>query len=388
MKNTKKLEITLLLASMLTMLANAIIAPSLPAITEAFKYVENVEALTKLMLTLPALTIAIISPMAGRIIDKYGRIKVLLISLIIYLLAGTSGYWLNSIYGILIGRVILGFGVSGIMTAATTLVGDYFTGKKREQFMGVQGAFSALGGLLFIPTAGYLSDINWRFAFLVYGFAALVIVLVPFSLYEPKKKDNLDQQNEATVTVGNKVWFVYISSFLTMLFFYIIPVQLPYLLQKFEGVKANHIGLAIGSMMISIAISAVLSKNIRQRFSYLSMYIIGFILMAIGYTIIGFSPSYAIAVVGVVVVGLGIGSLIPNSNLWMMSLVSIAHRGAYVGKLTRANFLGMFLSPLAIQPIQNMVGLQSSFLVVSGILLCTALIFGLVIAPQYDKLTK
>ena len=92
MNNNKPLEITLLLASMLTMLANAIIAPSLPAISSAFNTVENIEALTKLMLTLPALTIAIIAPFAGRIIDKQGRIKVLIVSLVIYTLAGTSGF--------------------------------------------------------------------------------------------------------------------------------------------------------------------------------------------------------------------------------------------------------------------------------------------------------
>ena len=165
MKQNKPLEITLLLASMLTMLANAIIAPSLPAISNAFNTIEDIEALTKLMLTLPALTIAIISPIAGRIIDTHGRIKVLIISLIIYALAGTSGYWLNDIYFILIGRVILGIGVAGIMTTSTTLVGDYFEGKKREHFMGLQGAFNALGGLLFIPTAGYLADLNWHYTF-------------------------------------------------------------------------------------------------------------------------------------------------------------------------------------------------------------------------------
>ena len=82
-KNTKLLELTLLLASMLTILANAIIAPSLPLISSTFKDVNNVEILTKLMLTLPALTIAIVAPLAGRLLDKIGRIKVLYISLAI-----------------------------------------------------------------------------------------------------------------------------------------------------------------------------------------------------------------------------------------------------------------------------------------------------------------
>ncbi|AIY14982.1 MFS transporter [Cellulophaga baltica] len=374
MNTNKPLEVTLLLASMLTMLANAIIAPSLPSISSAFNTVENVEALTKLMLTLPALTIAIIAPFAGRIIDKQGRIKVLIISLIIYTLAGTSGFWLNDLYLILFGRVILGLGVAGIMTTSTTLVGDYFEGKKREHFMGLQGAFNALGGLVFIPTAGFLADINWHYTFLVYGFAFIVLLLVPFYLHEPKQHQK-HNENESDLKLGNQIWLVYISSFLTLLFFYIIPVQLPFFIKNFAGVSANLVGIAIGIMMISLAISAILSKKLRQKLSFLSMYILGFMLMALGYLIIGFSSSYLIAVVGVVVVGFGIGSLIPNANLWIMSLVPSKQRGKYIGKLTRFNFLGMFMSPIAIQPIQNALGLQHSFIAVSGLLLVLAIIY-------------
>ena len=378
MTQNKPLEITLLLASMLTMLANAIIAPSLPAISKAFDSVENIEALTKLMLTIPALTIAIISPLAGRIIDTHGRIKVLIVSLIIYTLAGTSGFWLNNIYLILFGRVILGIGVAGIMTTSTTLVGDYFEGKKREHFMGLQGAFNALGGLLFIPTAGYLADINWHYTFLVYAFAFIVILLVPIYLHEPKHHTK-HLENDAHLKVNSSIRLVYLSSFLTMLFFYMIPVQLPFLLKTFNGVSANLVGIAIGTMMISLAISAILSKRLRQRLNFVSMYILGFLLMALGFLIIGLSTSYLMAVVGVVVVGFGIGSLIPNANLWIMSLVPVKQRGKYVGKLTRFNFLGMFMSPIAIQPIQNAIGLQNSFIAVSGLLMLLSVIYFLII---------
>lgn len=385
MKNHRLLEITLLLASMLTMLANAIISPTLPAITQAFSHIDNVETLTKLMLTLPALVIALFSPFAGRIIDNYGRIRILIISLLIYILAGTAGYWVKSLYALLFSRFILGFGVSGIMITATTLVGDYFTGKKREQFMGMQGAFTALGGLLFIPTAGYLADINWRFAFLVYGFAAIILTMVPFSLHEPKRHQHINHDNDNAPRVSNKVWFVYVSSFLTMLFFYIIPVQLPFLLTSFEGVSSNQVGLSIGFMMIAQATSAILSKTFRQKLSFISMYTLGFILIGIGYLIIGLSTTYMVATMGVMVVGLGLGSLIPTANLWIMSLVPDAQRGRYVGMLTRANFFGMFMSPLCIQPIQNIVGLRPSFMVISCILVVVASMYFFIIKPLYAK---
>ncbi|WP_297095490.1 MFS transporter [uncultured Draconibacterium sp.] len=363
-KNTKLLELTLLLASMLTILANAIIAPSLPLISSTFNDVNNVEILTKLMLTLPALTIAIVAPLAGRLLDKVGRIKVLYISLLIYLLAGTSGFWLGNLFSILVGRVAFGLGVAGIMTVSTTLIGDYFTGAKREHFMGLQGAFVALGGLIFITAAGVLTDINWRLAFLIYGFSAIVMVLVPFSLHEPKMAHHETKaQTQNRVAVPPVVWLVFISAFITTVSFYMIPVQLPFFLQKLEGINGNKMGLALGSMPFAQAIASYFYKQVKRKLDFVTIYSLGFVPMAIGFLVIGFSHTYLQTVAGVLLIGLGVGTLIPNGNLWMINLVPVQVRGKYVGFLTTATFLGMFISPIIIQPIQNLVGINSSFVV-------------------------
>lgn len=255
------------------------------------------------------------------------------------------------------------------MTSATTLMGDYFTGQKREKFMSIQGAFVALGGLLFITSAGYLADISWRLTFLVYGFAIIVLVLVPFGLYEPKVEHKSISKDTRSLKVTKMVWLVYLSAFITTIFFYIIPVQLPFLLQGFDGVKGNQIGLAIGFMTIAQAIAAFSYKNLKQKLSFLNIYMLGFAIMGVGFLIVGLSSTYITAIIGVLVIGLGIGSLIPNANLWIMSLIPDSQRGKYIGTLTTATFMGMFISPVAIQPIQNVVGLNYSFVVAAVILI-------------------
>ncbi|MCG6189518.1 MFS transporter [Maribellus maritimus] len=376
MRNTKLLEVTLLLASMLTILANAIIAPSLPLISRTFEDVRNVEILTKLMLTLPALTIALVAPLAGRLLDKIGRIKVLYISLLIYLLAGTSGYWLGNLFPILVGRVVFGLGVAGIMTVSTTLIGDYFTGAKREHFMGLQGAFVALGGLIFITAAGVLTDINWRLAFLIYGFSAVVLVLVPFALHEPKiavEKNTVNMQNGTSVSPV--VWLVFISAFITTVSFYMIPVQLPFFLQKLDSINGNKMGLALGSLPFAQAIASFYYKRVKKKFDFTSIYSLGFIPMAIGFLVIGLSQTYLQTIAGVLISGLGVGILIPNGNLWMINLVPFQVRGKYVGFLTTATFLGMFFSPIIIQPIQNMVGISASFIVLAVALAILSIVY-------------
>ncbi len=111
-------QITLLLVSTLTVMSGATIAPSLPAMREYFANVPNADYLVRLALTLPALLIALGAPVVGVIIDRLGRKPLLLIALIIYGLAGSSGLILNTLNLILIGRVLLGISVAGIMTTA------------------------------------------------------------------------------------------------------------------------------------------------------------------------------------------------------------------------------------------------------------------------------
>ncbi|MBF2006605.1 MAG: MFS transporter, partial [Chlorogloeopsis fritschii C42_A2020_084] len=120
--NSTLTKATLLLASTLTVMAGATIAPSLPAMQDQFADVANVELWVKLVLTLPALFIVIGSPIAGVIVDRLGRKPLLLAAAILYGFAGGSGLILNSLFAILAGRALLGLAVAGVMVSATTLI--------------------------------------------------------------------------------------------------------------------------------------------------------------------------------------------------------------------------------------------------------------------------
>ena len=171
--NSLSLKLTLLLTSTLTVMAGATIAPSLPGMEKHFSElgVANAELLVRLVLTFPALFIVIGSPIAGIIIDKFGRKPLLAASVLLYGLAGSSGSYLESLELILVGRALLGFAVAGVMTSATTLITDYFTGQARASFIGLQAAFMGFGGVLFLSLGGRLADLNWHAPFLIYLFA-------------------------------------------------------------------------------------------------------------------------------------------------------------------------------------------------------------------------
>lgn len=167
---TWQVKATLLLVSSLTIMSMITISASLPDMTKTFELQPNGAALVKLTLSFPGLFIALSAIIAGIIIDKIGRLKLLGAALIFYAVGGSSGYWLDNIYLILAGRALLGICVGITMTVVTTLVADYYQGKARQKFAGLQIAIMSIGGIIFITLGGILADIGWRVPFLLYFF--------------------------------------------------------------------------------------------------------------------------------------------------------------------------------------------------------------------------
>ena len=121
-KEKWKLKFTLLLVSSLTIMSIITISAALPQMTKVFSDVEHAEFLVKLALTIPALMIAVISPVTGRLIDRYGRLRILWFSLGLYAVSGASGFFLNNLYHIIISRIVLGMAVGMSMTIVITLI--------------------------------------------------------------------------------------------------------------------------------------------------------------------------------------------------------------------------------------------------------------------------
>ena len=356
----------------------------MPEISRNFSHMPQAELLSKLVLTLPALVTAILAPIAGFFVDFSGRKRVMIYSLLLYSLAGTSGAYLNDLYLILAGRAFLGMAVGGIMTAGTTLIGDFFEGESRSRFMGYQAAFAGLGGLLFIVSGGVLADISWRMPFLIYISALGVLLMVWRFIPEPPRIDHIkhepqskDGEPEKSLIrlIPSAVWLVYIIAFFSMAVFYMIPVQMPFFLSAMPGVSNTAVGVAIAFMNITAVSMALNYGRIKRRMSFHHMLSLIYFFIFMGYLIISQAGSYTMMVAGILVSGLGFGLQMANLNLWLITLAPAQMRGRLTGYLNSVIFLGMFLSPVLLQPLVSGVGLSGSFLGVAIILIVLAFVF-------------
>ena len=239
-------NLTILLGGTLTVMAVATISPALPEMSRFFKDVPNADILVRLVLTIPGLSMAISAPFIGILLDRWGRKPVLILSVLLYGLAGTSGYVLETLPAILIGRSLLGFAVAGIMIGFTTLIADYFSGKQRNQFMGYQGGVMGFGAVAFLLLGGYLANIGWRVPFLLYLAAFLVLPGILFAIDEPNIQTDNEQKgkSDSSITFNLKsTALVYFVGFVSMLFFTLVLVQLPFYLTA-AGFSVGQIGMA------------------------------------------------------------------------------------------------------------------------------------------------
>lgn len=372
-----KMKLTLLLVSSLTIMSVITISPALPQMALAFADVENADFLVKLVLTIPALFIAIFSPITGRLIDRHGRLRILWLSLFLYAISGVGGFFLNNLYHILISRIVLGISVGMSMTIVITLIADYFEGLERQKFVGLQVAFMSLGGILFIGLGGILADFSWRFPFLIYLFSLIVLPLSILYLHEPAlvKKENTVKQNIKSPGI---IWMLFFNTMIMWIIFFLIPVQIPFHLKAIGIEKNSLIGAAIAASTLFSVISSLSYARIRRRFSFLTIFSVGYLLMAAGFVALSISVGYTLVVIAMMLSGLGIGMMIPNTNVWVMKIALPEIRGKEIGKLTMFWFFGQFVSPIIIFPVLQVLTLSSTFMAGAGLLLlisCAFMIF-------------
>ncbi len=361
-------------------MAGATIAPALPAMATYFEMqaaangpTEDTGLLVRLALTGPGLFTAIVSLFAGNLVDRFGRFGPLALGLVLYVVAGTSGLYVQSIWQLLIGRAFLGAAVALVMVATSALIADLFAGPARQRFTGLQGACMSFGGVGFLVTAGFLADVSWRTPFYIY-FAALV-VLIGVLASVPRGRAHLrgagvgqggSTSNEhATVNSPavnlRLICFVLGVGFVGMVLFYMIPTHLPFRLVEIGVLERRWGGIAIAVNGLVAGLVAMQYFRVRARLAFASITGVQMLLMAVGYGTIALATNYAMTLLGCALTGLGQGLMLPNAMTWMQSIAPPALRGRLTGYLVSAIFFGQFLSPLITKPLGDRVGIAAEF---------------------------
>src|SRR5919205_1161424 len=151
----------------------------LPAIPEIIKDFDIPYATAAWIFSAYLIVAAVMTPVAGRLSDLYGKKKVLLILLTTYIAGLAAGGFADNISFLLVTRLIQGLGLAAV-PAAFSLLRDTFPPAKLAIAIGVFGSAYSAGSVVgLLAGATVIQNFGWHATFLaIVPFVALVTFMI------------------------------------------------------------------------------------------------------------------------------------------------------------------------------------------------------------------
>ncbi|MDP3150120.1 MAG: MFS transporter [Ignavibacteria bacterium] len=325
--NGKKSSLSLIfLVVFVDLLGFGILIPILP--TFAVKSLHTPESAIGIVLAVYSLVQFIFNPIFGSLSDKYGRRKIILITLLL----NASGYiifaFTHSFLMLLISRVVAGIGGSSI-GVAQAYIADITTKENRSKGMGMIGVAFGLGFVFGPIMGGLLSHFGYMvtgfvaagFSFLAFSFS---LFLLPESLTEAQKnlvvKRKIFDAASFKKVLSNRLISVVI------LLFFVVTFSVANIFGTFAllghyvyGFTDMQNGMVFGIMgIIGAAVQGGLIGRLSKKYSDQKLISFGTFFLMIGLALI----PYGINLTGVLLItalmSVGTGILQPT----LLSLVS------------------------------------------------------------------
>lgn len=364
------------------------LVPNLPQLFAHFRDVPHSELLVPMIITLPSLCIALFSPFAGAIADRWGRRRLLLAATLLYAGVGVLPVLLNDLHALLVTRFFIGIAEAGILTGQSALMGDYFEGARRQRWLGLLSVIGPIVATGLVLLGGFLGSIDWRGPFLMYLLGIPMFVWSWFVIYEPVAQPH--KADEPVLPKSEFPWgparAVALVTVGIAVLYYIQAVQLGRMFGE-HGIDTPkqisvYVSIAsIGVMVGGWVFSRLVNVPILARFALI------FLALGIGYTGIGLAPTKLATLAFAFVAQAGNGLTIPTLIGWALSKFDFEHRGRGMGVWGSSFFFATFLSPPIVTLVQRSTGSFLHTVAVFGVL-CLVLAVGTFVASRRPGAAK
>jgi EmrB/QacA subfamily drug resistance transporter len=148
------------------------------------------------------ITSTIATPIYGKLGDLYGRKKLFMFAITVFIAGSALCSFATSMYMLAVFRAVQGIGAGGLFTLVLAIIGDIVSPRERARytgyFMATFGTSSVLGpviGGFFASHAVILGLTGWRWVFLVnvpIGIAALFVVYRTLHVHHHRREARID----------------------------------------------------------------------------------------------------------------------------------------------------------------------------------------------------
>ena len=356
-KTRKKLTVTILSLSLLTVMAGAAVAPALNVIKEHFCDVN--QTLVQMIISIPALFIALTGFAFPKLSQKFKAKELVLAGLLLYVVGGCAAGLFSNIYIILVFRALVGVGVGIIMPLSTGLLSFYFAPNEQDKLMGYSSAMNQMGGVVATLISGVLANISWRASFLVYmmGFISMVLCL----LFLPNDKISGKREEQKSKGIFSEYYVYIIGIFLLMVTFFVYPSVFAIETAKENIIPQRFIAVIMAGMDFIAFLGGLLFVHIKRAMGSITRFVAPTMFL-LGYLSLFIVGGWIGAIVGSVFIGfangLGIPFIISSASQKAGKTAAIT----VMPLISMAMYLAQFVTPMAL----SLVSFVSPYAVAGG----------------------
>jgi len=363
---------SLLIPITLSTMAIVLLAPILPGLLREFSGVAGHDYWVPMILTVPALCVALLSPVAGVLGDWFGRRRLLIWALISYAGVGVAPVFLTGLVPIIVSRIGVGVTEALIMVLTTTMIGDYYQGAARDRWLAGQTAAASLSALVFFNLGGQLGRFGWRTPFWVYAGALVMLALVLVFTWEPAEADAEAEADHAphhgswAAFPWRKLLGIIAITIYGSVLFYTVQIQAGRGLADLGMADPGTIGFFTSIASLGVPLGTLVYAWV-GRMRVARLLLIEFALLTLGFALMSHAGQVTPFLIGCFINQFGAGMLLPSLLVWAMDGLDFDIRARAAGMWTGAFSIGQFLCPVVVTfSSDHAGGLRGAFGVLSA----------------------
>ena len=195
---TRILEKMSLLGLSLLLISAFSISTALPPMLDYYSPTFSA-AQVELLVSVPSFSVVAML-LLNSFIDKWLSDRQLIVTgLLLLSSAGIFPFFVQAYPLVLLSRIAFGMGIGLINAKAIAIISQRYQGKERVQMLGIRGSMELIGGASCSLLVGQLLKIHWTFAFLIYGFG--FVILIMYLLFVP----SMEQVEKKQITKRKQV---------------------------------------------------------------------------------------------------------------------------------------------------------------------------------------
>jgi EmrB/QacA subfamily drug resistance transporter len=192
----------IMLATLLAALDQTIVATALPSIVRDLHGFKDLSWVVTAYLLSTTVTV----PLYGKLSDLYGRRRLFMVSISIFLLGSALCGTAQSMGELIAFRALQGVGAGGLIPLSQAAIADLFSPRERGRYQGYVGAMWATAAVAGPLAGGTLTDaVSWRWIFFInlpLGAIALVVVVRTMRMPFKAREHTIDFAGAALLSIG------------------------------------------------------------------------------------------------------------------------------------------------------------------------------------------